>query len=250
MKYIIITGASKGIGRAAALQFAKKGTHLFLSARSSLEDLVPLIEEKGATVSVFQADLSISGEADKMMEAAEQEISRDNPKEAVLINNAGMVDPVGPSTSYRSGDVSRHMELNLSAPIVCAAHFMRSLEENKGLKTIINISSGAAHSTIFGWSAYSSSKAGLEQFTKTAAMEQQDTSYPVSVYAFSPGIVDTPMQESIRSVSKDNFRDLEQFKSYKKEGMLLPPEKVAEALERLLEKLPSNGSSVSVNSYM
>ncbi len=75
--------------------------------------------------------MSISGEADKMMEAAEQEISRENPEEAVLINNAGMVDPVGPSASYRSEDVSRHMELNLSAPIVCAAHFMRSLEEIK-----------------------------------------------------------------------------------------------------------------------
>ncbi|WP_374561716.1 SDR family NAD(P)-dependent oxidoreductase [Sinobaca sp. H24] len=60
---------------------------------------------------------------------------------------------------------------------------------DKGLKTIINISSGAAHSTIFGWSAYSSSKAGLEQFTKTAAMEQQDTSYPVSVYAFSRALL-------------------------------------------------------------
>nr|WP_252311462.1 SDR family NAD(P)-dependent oxidoreductase [Sinobaca sp. H24] len=142
------------------------------------------------------------------------------------------------------------MELNLSAPIVCTAHFIKSLEEKSIPKTVINISSGAAHSTIFGWSAYSSSKAGLEQFTKTAAMEQQDTTYPVSIYAFSPGIVDTPMQESIRSVSKENFRDLDQFKSYKKEGMLLPAEKVAEALERVLEQRPKGGSSLSVESYI
>lgn len=250
MKYIIITGASKGIGRAAAMQFAKKGAHLFLSARSSLEELVPLIEKQGASVSAFQADLSVSGEADKMMEAAIEEMRQSTLEEAVLINNAGMVDPVGPAASYKSEEVSKHMELNLSAPIVCTAHFIKSLEEKSIPKTVINISSGAAHSTIFGWSAYSSSKAGLEQFTKTAAMEQQDTTYPVSIYAFSPGIVDTPMQESIRSVSKENFRDLDQFKSYKKEGMLLPAEKVAEALERVLEQRPKGGSSLSVESYI
>nr|WP_252311463.1 SDR family NAD(P)-dependent oxidoreductase [Sinobaca sp. H24] len=101
MKYIIITGASKGIGRAAALQFAKKGAHLFLSARSSLEELVPLIEKQGASVSAFQADLSVSGEADKMMEAAIEEMRQSTLEEAVLINNAGMVDPVGPAASIK-----------------------------------------------------------------------------------------------------------------------------------------------------
>src|SRR5699024_6696796 len=77
-----------------------------------------------------------------------------------------------------------------------------------------NISSGAADRPMYGWSAYCSSKASIDMYTKTLALEQKALGTNHKVFAFSPGIMDTEMQEKIRSSSPQQLANVDTFKGY------------------------------------
>jgi len=94
----------------------------------------------------------------------------------------------------------------------------------------VNITSGAAERSVYGWSTYGSSKAGLNYFTATTALELSQNNVPHRIVAFSPGVMDTNMQEDIRSSSEDAFADVDKFKQLKEQGQLRGTDVVAKAL--------------------
>ncbi|MFL6561290.1 MAG: SDR family NAD(P)-dependent oxidoreductase [Bacillus sp. (in: firmicutes)] len=117
--------------------------------------------------------------------------------------------------------------------------------------TVINITPGAAEHPIEGWSVYCSSKAGLNMFTQTAALEQSERNSNNTIIAFSPGVMDTNMQEQIRSTSKEAFKDLDRFKGYEEKNILLPVENVANALvDLLLSKDVDSGKVYNVKDLL
>src|SRR5690625_5748465 len=84
----------------------------------------------------------------------------------------------------------------------------------------VNITSGAANRPIYGWSAYCSTKALINRYTETVALEQHTLKTENKVFAFSPGVMDTNMQAEIRSTDSASFKDVEQFIQYKKDDQL------------------------------
>ncbi|PHQ68533.1 MAG: short-chain dehydrogenase, partial [Sneathiella sp.] len=113
-----------------------------------------------------------------------------------LINNAGIVDPIGRITDTAPEDWMRNITVNLAG----VYHGIRAVlphfeKQNSGV--IVNISSGAAHSPMEGWSAYCSGKAAVHMMTRATALEYGDLG--VRIYGFAPGVVDTEMQSSIRA---------------------------------------------------
>jgi benzil reductase ((S)-benzoin forming) len=234
MNYFIITGTSRGLGEAITKTFMKKGNRLFCISRKKNNDLIALAEQEGVILDYLTFDLSEPSECEPLME---QVFSNINVKEAAsiyLINNAAMIEPIKPSGKADNAVITKHIQLNLIAPMILTNEFIKRTKVSSAEKVVVNISSGAANRSVFGWNAYCSSKAGLDMFTKTVGLEQENEDHPVKVISFSPGIMDTNMQKEIRSSEKNDFADVEQFQGYHEKGMLRSPEFVAGVLHDLL----------------
>ena len=144
-----------------------------------------------------------------------------------LINNAATVEPVGKVSSLSSEAIQQAIELNLTAPIELSNEFMQVLGDMPVEKQIVNISSGAGRNAYEGWGIYCTTKAGLDRFSEVVRLEQQRSKYPTGIVSIAPGIIDTDMQETIRSSSIEGFPLLDQFIDYKETGKLSTPEDTA-----------------------
>jgi NAD(P)-dependent dehydrogenase (short-subunit alcohol dehydrogenase family) len=114
----------------------------------------------------------------------------------LLINNAGIITPIGALHETDSAEWARNLHVNLAgAAAVTHAVLPEMLAAKRG--TIINISSGAAHRPLPGWSAYCAAKAGLAMLTRSLAADYSEAG--IRVFGFAPGLVDTEMQETIRA---------------------------------------------------
>ncbi|CAH0347113.1 (S)-benzoin forming benzil reductase [Bacillus sp. CECT 9360] len=234
MKTYIITGSSKGLGEAISEQCFQKGNHCILVARSTNEELVEKAKHHGIKVSSISADLSKTEELPALIERIFTEIGETD--ELYLINNAGVIEPIKPVGQLEQEKMEISMKVNYLAPVMLSNAFIERTKDFNGKKIIVNVSSGAALRPIHGWSAYCSTKAALEMFTRTAGLEQQKEKSPVTIVSFSPGIMDTEMQANIRTADEKDFADATTFQSYKDKGMLRTPQVVAEKLLNLLQQ--------------
>ena len=150
----LVTGTTKGLGAALAeVLAANDANHVFSMSRFDIEGQDP------ANIFVdFSIPESIEPAFKKFVDAiAEQTYAR-----AVLINNAGMVAPVGPFTEINAATLRINLGVNLLAPMILMRLFANATRAIAAERLIINISSGAAKRAVPGWAAYCTAKAGLE----------------------------------------------------------------------------------------
>ena len=190
-KTVVITGASRGIGAAAGKAFAAAGANVVLAARSAqaIENLAAEIGEKAIAV---VCDVSDFESVSKLMQAAEAAFGSVD----VLVNNAGMIEPVAHLSAIDPSDWDRVIDVNLKGVF----YGMRAVLPGmiaRGGGTILNISSGAATSAIEGWSHYCTSKAGALMLTRMGDKENRENG--VRVIGLSPGTVATEMQREIKA---------------------------------------------------
>jgi len=233
-KHIIVTGASKGFGRDLALHLAGDGTVLHLVARSDMSDLVLELEARGARVSIWQQDLTNTDKLHDLMTRIAAEIPADEAGFIGLVNNAGMLEPVGPAGKYDFETYKKNLEINFVAPLLLTHAFLEFFQETRIVKRVIMISSGASGKPYHGWSHYCSTKAGVDMFVRTVGVEQNQQRNPVEIMAFNPGRISTDMQESIRSTSEDDFPMVHDFISAWKEGKIGDSAEVAGRLARVI----------------
>lgn len=214
MRVLIITGGSKGIGKGIILAYLQEGYHVISIARTTNKELTA----KGATQVTF--DLT---DTDKLTQQFEEIFNLIEGKEITkitLINNAGSLGQIGKLEAIAADKILQAVNLNTVVPMLTSAAFINGTKGWDAQKTIINISSGAAQKPYFGWSVYCSTKAGLDMLTKTIAVEQDEVANGVKVIAVAPGVVDTAMQEEIRSSDKADFKDIDRFLTLKAEDQL------------------------------
>ncbi len=249
MNHVIITGTSSGLGAAIAEAFVEQGNSLFCVSRRENKKLIESAAEKNVMIKYIYKDLFRTGELPGLMEEIFSAVSGGEPERLVLVNNAGVLEPIGPSRCNKAEDVARSVNVNLTAPMVLTSHFIRLAKGYRVPKTVVNISSGAGKRPIQGWSSYCATKAGLDMYTRTAALEQEGEEYPVHLYAFAPGVVDTPMQEQIRNTAPEMFRDRDRFIAYQEEGNLLDPAYAAGEIKKLiLRNDEENGTVLRISS--
>lgn len=187
---VMITGASKGLGRALTLAFAKEGSRLAICARSS-EDLSKVKEEAeaiGGEVLAVTADISNPRDVERFVALAEEAFGRID----VLINNASMLgpSPMPLLLDYPENDFAEVLRMNvLSTFSITRKVIPGMLERNDG--SIINVTSEAGHTGYAGWGAYGISKFAVEGMTQTWADELSETN--VRVNMVDPGEMDTEM---------------------------------------------------------
>ena len=190
-KTALITGASKGIGAAAARAFADAGAKVVLAARSEVA-IAELASEIGDAAIAVPCDVSSYSDVTAAVAKAEAAFG---PVD-VLVNNAGVIDPIGHLAECDPAEWGRLIDINLKGVL----HGMRAVMPGmieRGAGTILNISSGAAHGPVEGWSAYCSSKAGVFMLTRMGDKEAREAG--VRVMGLSPGTVATDMQKEIKA---------------------------------------------------
>ena len=235
MRYYIITGTSRGLGEALARRFAAKGNVLFCISRRRNEGLVRLAESKGAGITYYERDLECLEGLEALAGDIFSRIDARLAETITLVNNAGTVEPVRPLERCEAGELRTALNVNLLAPMILSALFIRHSAGMRARRTIVNITSGAAVKPYFGWSAYCTSKAGIDMLTRVAGLEQSGVGNPVKIVAVAPGVVDTDMQRKIRETDEEDFRARRRFVDLKEKGELTPPDEAAAKIVELLD---------------
>ncbi|MFD6443398.1 (S)-benzoin forming benzil reductase, partial [Peribacillus sp. NPDC060186] len=228
MKTFIITGASRGLGAAIAKQCMQKSDHCILLSRTSHPEMVEIAAQFGTKLTFISVDLNESEQLVSLVKKILVEV--DEKSEIYFVNNAGVIEPIKPVGNLGQESLETSMRVNFMAPVVLADAFVKLTKDWDRKKVMVNISSGAAINPYHGWAAYCSTKAGLEMFTRVAGLEQDKVPFPMTLISFSPGVMDTGMQETIRSANEQDFSDRAKFHDYKEKGTLRSPEFVAKKL--------------------
>lgn len=214
-KTVLITGASRGIGAAAAREFAEAGAKVALVARSA-EAIAELAGEIGESAIAIPCDIARYWE----MEQAIQACVNAHGSLDIVVNNAGAIEPITHLADADPAAWGEVIDINLKGVF----HGMRAalpvmLEAGGG--SILTIGSGAAHGPVEAWSAYCSSKAGALMLTKMAHKEYGDKG--IRAISLSPGTVATQMQRDIKASGINPVSQLDWSDH-------IPPEWVAKAL--------------------
>ena len=234
MKFAIVTGASRGLGEEVAKLALSTGYNLLTVARKPELNTVEEEAKRNQKEHFhFATDLSDPDKTASIGEKMAAELTGKDIDELLLVNNAGMVTPISPIGHMDSQQISAHVSLNITAPMILLNEIKKTVTDIP--LTVVNISSGAAERGTYGWSAYGSTKAAVNLYTQTAALEAKELNLDEVHVAFSPGIMDTEMQSEIRKTTKQAFKDVEKFQNFKSEGQLRSPKEVADLLFKLLK---------------
>ncbi|MBC7864800.1 MAG: SDR family NAD(P)-dependent oxidoreductase [Bacteroidia bacterium] len=223
MNYFFITGTSKGIGRALAAELlTMQYNKVFGISRS-------LVLHHDHYVH-FHLDL-----ADTKAVSQFRFPDLTEPKGIYLINNSGSLGEVRHSGELDNEKIISTYNLNIISPAILINKFIEKFKKTDCNKVILNISSGAAKRPIDGWSTYGSSKAALDLLSQTVQAECELDQNGFRIFSVAPGVVDTAMQDQIRSSSIKDFSSVQNFINFKEEGELQHPEVVARKIVYFME---------------
>lgn len=189
--HVAITGASRGIGAETARIFVQAGARVSLLARSA-GAVAALAQNLGDGAQAIACDVA---DAAAVAQAIAQAEAGFGPLD-VLINNAGMVDPISHLSATAPDAFARAVSVNLGGVFNGIRAVLPGMMA-RGKGTILTVGSGAAHSPVEGWSAYCASKAGAFMLTRMADLEARASG--VRVLSLSPGTVATQMQRDIKA---------------------------------------------------
>lgn len=190
-KTVIITGASRGIGEASARLFADQGANVVLLARSETT-IKAIAAEIGGTALAIACDVSSYADMDQAVQTATEKFG----KVDILINNAGVIEPISHIATADPAAWAKAIDINLTGVFNGMRCVLPAMIEAKS-GTILTVSSGAAHNPIEAWSHYCSSKAGAEMMTRMAHLE--NAAHGIRCMGLSPGTVATQMQKDIKT---------------------------------------------------
>ena len=222
-----MTGGGRGIGRATAVALAELGAAVAISARTRLEldETADEVRDRGGRAGVFVCDVS---DWQAVIEAVGQIESSIGPID-ILINSAGTLGPLARTWETRPQEWARTIEVNLIGAYYCTRAVLPGMIE-RGRGSIVNIGSGAASFAAPNWSAYAASKAGLDHFTRSLAVELATTG--VRVNSLHPGIVETAMVQTLRTATPDQLppRRRKFFEDTTAKGEVYAPETAAKVV--------------------
>ncbi len=227
----IITGASRGIGEAIANELIDKDNHLICCSRTKNNKLIEKAQAQGCQMDYYELDFADTSLVTSYFSQVFHKLDWQNAEHVALINNAGMLEPVARAEDSDPHLMANHITINLTSLMLISSEYIKAGERFSTSKEILNISSGAAYNPYPGWSSYCASKAGALMFSKVLAQEQQKADYPVKIVSLAPGVVETTMQETIRSKTKEEFPNIDKFIALKKDNKLYEPAFVARKIK-------------------
>jgi NAD(P)-dependent dehydrogenase (short-subunit alcohol dehydrogenase family) len=238
----VLTGCTKGLGLAMAQQLVTEGGHLITLSRHSQPDWANTAKANGTALTQIQVDLSDSAQtqqaAQEMRQALALAISSgvnsSGGVSARLIHNAGTVQPVAPADQQTDWDaIDGAFAVNITTPIFLTSHFLQATSGCSDRRLML-ISSGAGRSPTQGWGVYCATKAAMDRYAEVVSLENHPNT---RVTSMAPGVIDTPMQQTIRNTPSNLFPPRQRFEDMHAQGVLASP---AETAQRLLAILQSD----------
>lgn len=224
MKLFVVTGASRGLGRAIAEQLLRPGHHLLAIARRPDAALGALAADRGAGFEAWALDLADAPAAARRLAGW---LAERPPSDAVLINNAAALSDPAPLREGQPDDLSNSVRVGLEAPLLLTAAFLRATEGWGTDRRVLNVSSGLGRRALAGSASYCAVKAGMDHFSRAVAMEEAGHPGGARIVSLAPGIVDTDMQAQLRGADRGRFPAGAQFAAFKSEGRLDSPQAAA-----------------------
>ena len=215
---VVITGASRGLGAGVAARMLSQGIHLGLCARSECA--------LAAGERVLTAAVDVRDER-AVFDFAEAVVARFGQID-VWINNAGVLEPIAFARDLSADALREHFDVNVVGVLHGSKAFAAHVRGRAGAGVLINISSGAALKGYAGWTAYSAGKAAVDRLTE--CVQHEEASHGLRAYSVAPGVIDTGMQELIRSQTEEQFPLVEKFKQLKRDEAFNSPLFVADQL--------------------
>ncbi len=191
-RYVLVTGASRGIGRAIALRFAEPGTHIALTYLSRREDAEAVAEEalrRGAS-EAFAVRMDVSNPSS--IDEAYEVVSRRFPRLDVLVNNAGIISWEGIREETLDG-WERVIRIDLTGVFLVTKKFLPMLEKGESA-AIVNISSIVGQTAGIAGIAYHAAKAGVIGLTRKLALELAPK---IRVNAVAPSLIETDLVRNL-----------------------------------------------------
>jgi benzil reductase ((S)-benzoin forming) len=223
MMKAILTGHTRGLGASIAATLLSRNIPVLGIARgrnAELEKRFP------ATLEQAEVDLSDSASFARWLDGGTLHRFLSGCKSVLLINNAGMLQPVGPLETQDVSTIARTVSVNVAAPMMLASA-VAAASPDAGDRRILHISSGAGRNAYPGWSIYCATKAALDQHARAVVLDQTPG---LRISSVAPGVVDTDMQAEIRGTALERFPLRERFEALKQTGALSNPDDCAKSL--------------------
>lgn len=205
----IVTGHTRGLGAAIAAELQSRGIAVLGLARGrSPQAGIEQVELDMADPAALGAWLAGGALGDFLVEAGT----------VLLVNNAGVVTPVGPLAAQDPAAVLRAVSLNVAAPLALAAAFAQAAPGAE--RRILHVSSGAGRNAYPGWAVYCATKAALDHHARAVLLDGDSRVRAVSL---APGVIDTDMQAAIRATPDADFPLRRRFVELQETGTLVAP---------------------------
>jgi benzil reductase ((S)-benzoin forming) len=231
-KLAILTGHSRGLGAALVRDLLGQGCAVIGLSRQSLADPVQTLARSGARFDQIAVDLA---DLDRLERLLADDCLGQPVREAdqvVLINNAGLLSPVGLVGEQSPTQIAQTVAVNVGAVLMLTNWFVGT-SQGCADRRVVQVSSGAARSAYAGWSVYCATKAALDHHARCLAMESEQPGGPASglrICSLAPGVIDTDMQAQVRASDLASFPMRPKFDDLKATGGLASPAEVAKRL--------------------
>ena len=233
-RLVILTGASRGLGAAIARQLLRPDVLLLTLSRRPDATLDEAARTAGTSLEQWAIDVGHDVGAATRLESWLRQRAGADLTSAALINNAGVVGRVGPIERSEADQIAAALRIDLEAPMLLTAAFLRATRDWAIDKRVLNVSSGLGRRALAGFAAYCASKAGLDHFSRVAALDEALLPNPARIVALAPGVIDTDMQGELRTAESTGFPEQGHFVELKAGGQLTTP---AAAAARVLAYL-------------
>lgn len=252
MNYAIVTGVSKGLGESIARLFLEENIRVIGISRTKNVSLVNDSQALGVLYTHYPCDLSSLEELEDTYDKIKTHVFKKDTEKVYLINNAATVHPIDVSKRLSREAIEKHVSLNVTAPMFTTSRLLHDAEKYGTQVVVANISSGAADRSTYGWSLYGATKAAINRYTETVALEVNEQKDTHKVILFDPSIMDTGMQQTIRQSTKDQFKEVDTFKAFKEDDALRSPTIVGRVLVDLLlaDDALTNGHYYRIHDYV
>jgi len=236
---VILTGASRGLGEAMALQYLAAGARVLgLSRRDSAA-----LEAAGAGARLEQwrvdlaTPLPVVDRLQAWLAGLPRGAAGTPPGRVRLIHNAALLSSPGNVGDGDAAEMAISLRVGVEAPIALTAGFLRATGHwSASDRRVLFVSSGLGRRPMAGSAAYCAQKAALDHFARALALEERSRSQGARVAAVAPGVIDTDMQRQLRGADVASFPEGVHFDELHRSGALASPGAAAARMLALLER--------------
>lgn len=219
----VLTGHTRGLGAAIAEELLSRRIAVLALSRGRSDGLAKRFP---GFLEQVELDLSDTAALAAWLGGGALQRFAGGGEALLLVNNAGLLQPVGPAGAQDLAQIGRTVAVNVAAPLMLASALVGAGTATVE-RRILHVSSGAARNAYPGWSVYCATKAALDHHARAVALDQVPG---VRISSVAPGVVDTDMQAEIRAASTDSFPLRERFVALKRQGQLASPQEAARKL--------------------